>query len=224
MSLTIRKFGQGSVTKKQKAWKGVLKEWASLMDRYVDFHDNDPAPYAYNERANVGLLAGAILLHDKKNHCLEEYSAQKRNSTGRVDLWAVVKKETYLAEAKFGWSSCQSGTPYFTSVNQAEQSELVGARYLLDTAIEKATGYTSDEPSFHVAAVFVVPYITKCQITEAEDVWKQILGEDLHLGSHSGFVAYYRQDQREVAATDDEERYPGVILFLSFRNYRAAPE
>jgi len=225
MALTIKKFGQGSVAESQKAWKPVLKEWASLMDRYVDAHENDPAPFAYNERANVGLLAGAILLsHKKKNHCLEEYTARKTDSKGRVDLWAVVKEETYLAEAKFGRSSCQNGHPFFTSVRQSTESENVSVRDMLDAAMNQAASYTSDEPSFHVAAAFIVPDITKGQTTKFKHVWKQVLEEELHLGTHSGFVAYYRQNRIKVDTNADCQRYPGVVLFLSFRRYQAPPE
>jgi len=220
MTLKIEKFGQKQVAKTQKAWKPVLEQWASLMDSYINTIEGDPAPFAYTERANVGLLSGAILRAHEENLTLEEYTATKDTSKGRADLWAVVGDSTYLVEAKHGWSSCQNGLPYFRSVKASMEGRNLPVRDLLDAAMDQAEGYEDERPEFHVAALFVVPYITEKRTTSFDDVWDKILKEDLQPGTHSGFVAYYKQDEVVVDPEEDFQRYPGVILFLSFLKRR----
>ncbi len=219
MSLRIESFGQSSVSDTHADWRPALDAWARLMDAYIAIHDDDPAPFAYNERTNVGLLSGGILRASADAVTLEEYAVGKESGKGRADLWAIVGDYSYLVEAKHGWSSCQNGKPFFDEVNLSSESGNRTLREVLDLALAKARTY-DDDPDFHVAAAFVVPYITAGQATGFEDAWEDVVAGELGAGPHSGLVAWYRQDERDVDVDGDFNRYPGVVLVLSFRRNR----
>ncbi|GEM_PF-5014181 len=219
MSLRIESFGQAAVGETHAAWRSAIEEWAGLMDAYICIHSDDPPPFAYSERTNVGLLSGGILRASADNVTLEEYAVGKDQGKGRADLWAIVGAYSYLVEAKHGWSSCQNGLDTFEAINLAASSGTEPLRDVLDASIEQARSY-DDQPEFHVAAVFVVPYITAGQTTSFDEAWESVEAGELASGSHSGLVAWYRQEQQDVDVDGDYHRYPGVVLVLSFRRNR----
>jgi hypothetical protein len=87
-------------------WAGRLEEWLLAIERYCRVCDGDDAPYFYNERANIGVLAGACWRSGWI--VLEEFQSEKgyRNKpkvNGRVDLWLADETREELVEAKFKW-------------------------------------------------------------------------------------------------------------------------
>lgn len=121
MSTTIIHIPSGS---KLTWFQPVLAHWFDLMDRYcqiagrnlgssMDAHPNEwngyDCPWWYNERANVGMLAGAA--HLAGFTALEEFNEEKSEKAsnldswkGRVDLAVWPKKgKAFGFEAKFGW-------------------------------------------------------------------------------------------------------------------------
>ena len=77
----------------------VLNEWISVVTRVTKAWRRKDVPFWYNERAQVGLFAGAVWLQG--GLALEEYTSTKRGSAGRCDLWFEMKRNSFIAEAKF---------------------------------------------------------------------------------------------------------------------------
>lgn len=104
---------KGYEIKKRKGlshWDAMLTQWASSIEKFCLIAEGD-APYWYNERANVGVLAHAAW----RDGCvvLEEFQSEKgfKNKTkwyGRGDLWLRNKGRDELVEAKFSWVSLKA--------------------------------------------------------------------------------------------------------------------
>jgi hypothetical protein len=79
----------------------VIKQLFINYAEYSNKHKND-ALYWYNERTNVGALAGAIW--QQNGMALEEYGAKKGNPEskwqGRVDLFFTIGKINVISECK----------------------------------------------------------------------------------------------------------------------------
>lgn len=87
-------------------WACVLEEWMLSIERYTRIMCGEDAPYYYNERANVSVLAGAAWKAGWV--ALEEFQSEKgyRNrakTNGRTDLYFANKTSEELVEAKFQW-------------------------------------------------------------------------------------------------------------------------
>ena len=87
-------------------WSCVMEEWMLLIERYTRIMSGTDAPYYYNERANVSVLAGAAWRAGWI--ALEEFQSKKgyRNrakTNGRTDLYFANESTDELIEAKFQW-------------------------------------------------------------------------------------------------------------------------
>jgi hypothetical protein len=87
--------------------KPVLLQWIQINREYADAYAGDDALYWYNERANIGSLAGAAW---KANiYAVEEYTAFKRpasvtsKGSGRIDLYLADDHRDAIVEAKLCW-------------------------------------------------------------------------------------------------------------------------
>lgn len=92
-------------------WESILEEWLLLIDRYCRTMKGNDAPYIYNERANISILAGAAWRSGRI--ALEEFQGEKgyRNKVkklGRVDLWLSNEIDEEYIEAKYKWISMVS--------------------------------------------------------------------------------------------------------------------
>jgi hypothetical protein len=98
-------------------WEALMEEWMLCIERYSRTSDGD-VPYWHNERANVGVLAGAawrcgrIALEEFQYEKIDVSADEKTdNSTtpeqrkwnGRCDLWIATEKTEEVIEAKFKW-------------------------------------------------------------------------------------------------------------------------
>ncbi|WP_067586614.1 hypothetical protein [Endozoicomonas ascidiicola] len=83
----------------------VLEQWLRVHRDYIEANDCEDSLYWYNERANVGALAGAIWRSG--GYALEEFGAQKGKddevSNGRVDLYFQYSGRDVVVEAKQSW-------------------------------------------------------------------------------------------------------------------------
>lgn len=85
--------------------KPILQTWLRVNRDYIEEHQMEDALYWYNERANVGALAGAIWRSG--GYALEEFSAVKgkesQENNKRVDLYFRYGSKNVICEAKQYW-------------------------------------------------------------------------------------------------------------------------
>jgi len=87
-------------------WPCIMEEWMLAIERYTRIMNVDDAPYYYNERANVSVLAGAAWKAGWV--ALEEFQSEKgyknkAKTNGRTDLFFANETAEELLEAKFKW-------------------------------------------------------------------------------------------------------------------------
>lgn len=87
-------------------WACIMEEWMLSIERYTRIMNGNDAPYYYNERANISVLAGAAWKSGWV--ALEEFQSKKgyRNrakTNGRTDLYFANEADEELIEAKFEW-------------------------------------------------------------------------------------------------------------------------
>ena len=92
-------------------WEPILEEWLLGIERFCRVTGGDEAPYWYNERSNIGVLAGAAWRCGRV--ALEEFQyvkgfKNKPKWLGRADLWLASDDHKELVEAKFRWCSLRS--------------------------------------------------------------------------------------------------------------------
>ncbi len=89
-------------------WHPLFEEWLLCVERYCRVAAGEDAPFIYNERANIGLLAGAAWRSGRT--ALEEFQYRKGHKNrkkwnGRADLYISCDEREEIIEAKFGWLS-----------------------------------------------------------------------------------------------------------------------
>lgn len=96
---------RGVSTPRLKVLRELLWEWAGVLERTTRiWTDSDDAAWAYNERATLSLLAGAVWRLG--GIAFEEYANQKNDGTfGRCDLYFQTGRRDFVAEAKQCWAS-----------------------------------------------------------------------------------------------------------------------
>ena len=97
---------QIKINKAELQWlKPLLEGWLRVHRDYLEANDCTDSLYWYNERANIGALAGAIWRSG--GYALEEYGAVKGKgadaSMGRVDLFFKYAGQNVTVEAKQKW-------------------------------------------------------------------------------------------------------------------------
>lgn len=95
-----------SIRNKKIQWlKPVLEQWLRVHRDYMEANDCEDSLFWYNERANVGAMAGAIWRSG--GYALEEFGATKGKeadaSSGRVDLFFQYAGRQAVVEAKQSW-------------------------------------------------------------------------------------------------------------------------
>lgn len=106
----VENIGSNQVIIKENGPLFMLPVIQQLFKNYAEYsnkYKND-ALYWYNERTNVGALAGAIW--QQHGMALEEYGAKKESPEtkwqGRVDLFFTIKDKDILSECKMQWVRC----------------------------------------------------------------------------------------------------------------------
>jgi len=100
-SIHIRGVSTGE---KLQHWEVLLEEWCFLIERYCRITNGEEYPFAFTERANVGILSGAAWRTGRI--ALEEFQDEKckngqKGQYGRVDLWMSGDEMHYPESGEF---------------------------------------------------------------------------------------------------------------------------
>jgi hypothetical protein len=125
-------------------------------------------PYYFNERANIGLLAGGIWRGDPGNLVLEEYGAPKKSDEGeyrgRFDFWCRAQGCSIYLEAKQTWGTLSNPEQSLGQIVTHLKQEYHDA--YLNAANDLASGSVH-----HICgAVFSVPSLSERQLSQAESI------------------------------------------------------
>jgi hypothetical protein len=95
-----------NIINKKLSWiEPILEQWLRVQRDYLEANDCDDSLFWYNERANIGALAGAVWRSG--GYALEEFNATKGSgddiSQGRVDLFVQYAGRDSAVEAKQSW-------------------------------------------------------------------------------------------------------------------------
>ena len=187
--------------KKYDHFKSLLEEWSLLIDRYCRISKVD-APYWYNERANVGLIAGAAWRCGWLS--LEEFQIGKRRGrkkySGRCDLWLQAGSKEYIIEAKFKE----------TSLNSKNTGSITKDVLTKVSSNVKSSDIDEEMP---LGMVFMCPYITKRQSDKIDDKISSMLRELKK--SDPDVLGWCFPDNSRRLETDDGFVYPGIIVLIN---------
>lgn len=101
----------GCSTSSLRYMRPLLETWLSQQKRGLGILDSNDAPWWYNERASLSILAGAIWL--RGGYVIEEHVTTKVSSKesksgpshvgGRGDLYFYFGRSHFVVEAKHYW-------------------------------------------------------------------------------------------------------------------------
>jgi len=162
-------------------------------------------PWWYNERATLGLFAGAIWL--SQGIVLEEFSTRKnagRTYRGRSDIKFALGESWFLAEAKQCW-------PKFKRQPHIRQK----AKELLGQAGQDVTHVNCDCDN-RLGIVFITPQIRKAKISQIDHFVQECIKQLLEIDGT--MIAWtFTQDAKDLTSpwTDyGEWIFPGVVIVL----------
>jgi len=133
-------------------WNHIIKQWQKINRDYLEDNDFQDSLYWYNERANIGCLAGSIWKIG--GYALEEYGATKgkEKKYGRIDLYFSVNEIEYLIEAKHQWL-------HFTPKNKNFNSFKSDINNSLNQAINDCkNSMLNNDTENGLGLVFLTPY------------------------------------------------------------------
>ena len=189
-------------------WSALLKEWVTTIINYCDFMKDDDgphdAPYYYNERANIGILAASAW---KKGWiALEEFPAAKKEKKGRGDLYIHPKqleRGEYI-EAKLAW------TRYDEKKNIWNLNSINSA---LSQAVSNAKELRIPRSEIKIGVLFITPYIHKKSLAIINQQINRLIKE-VSTVSCDALAWVFPDSVREIKG-DGQYRhfiYPGVFL------------
>ena len=152
--------------KKLAHWNDIMEEWHLAIERYCRITKNDN-PYWYNERANIGVLAGAawrcgkIALEEfqhSKAEVKDDPETEKVEKSGRCDLWISGEKFANHIEAKFKW------------VNLTSDRRVEFADICLNNAIEDVQKLSGIENYSGVGIAFLPVYVKSSKINSLNEL------------------------------------------------------
>lgn len=185
--------------KKLKHWVPLFEEWFLGIERYCRLTDED-APYWYNERANISVLAGAAW------RCgwvaLEEFRCEKKKGrekkTGRSDLWMMSDSKTEeLVESKFG----------FLALRSTRFQEF--AEGYIDAACRDVKKV--DETGTPTGVAFLSPHLPISYEGEMEDKIEKAISKIFSI-QHDAIAWCFPRSTRSLSVPKGKRIYPGVIL------------
>jgi hypothetical protein len=188
-----------------KSLHQIFEKWTSLM-KDSEWEKGD-APWWYNERALLSLLAGAIW--QCSGWVLEEFVTSKRTITkrgkpktyaGRGDIMFQIGKDTFIAEAKQCW-------PILGYRNQNAISTIKEA---LHEARTQSARLPSDGQKLGI--VFAVPRLHKLKQGDAEKILHDFISRLPSL-KNTTITWVFPKEKRKLCAGDGY-LYPGVVLAI----------
>ncbi|PQJ67143.1 hypothetical protein [Photobacterium angustum] len=182
------------------SYRSLLLSWIECIQDYISVWDGDDLPYWYNERANVGILAGAAWRSGMI--ALEEFQTIKvaddgEDSKGRNDLYLADKSIGAFIEAKVSFPNILNKKQYTNLV----KSQLFGA--LSDVRKIKDEGEK-------IGVVFVAPYSQSDRAND-EDVSKFI---EALPSFNVGAIAWCCPNMSQKHSSHDGKYYPVVALLF----------
>jgi len=187
--------------KKLEHWIPMCKSWAFNIERYARLTDSGDAPYDNNERANVGLLAGAAW--SCGNIALEEFQTTKggegKEKQGRIDLWLCNEssQEEYV-EAKFKRTSIKGN--YLKNIQTT-----------LDQAVKDAYFSKGDEIIDSIGIAFIVFYMKQTSIENIIKEMDEVLDNVVSNIKHD-LVSWCFPDRDMQHVFDDGYIVPGIVM------------
>jgi hypothetical protein len=204
------------IAKKAKLshWNALAEEWLLAIERYSRITDGD-VPYWYNERANIGVLAGAAwrcgrialeeFQHDKAEVRPDDGESIESAGTrrGRCDLWIAGDAYEEFIEAKFRWLNMHS-------------SRLVEfATDTLQSAMRDATATKSDENHKTLGVAFLPLFIRDLKL-KGEPIEELLLStvEKLKTVDADVFAYTFPERVRETIGEPLNNRLPGMVMLV----------
>jgi len=176
-----------------RRFNNLIEAWFQAIDKYCALADTDDAPYWYNERANISLLAGAAWLCGMA--ALEEYPIDKKPKrewkSGRSDLYLTWGKDHCVMESKVCWYPEQN------------------LKSKLELAVQDAHANHDTDMAF--ACVFVVPGYQAGRTKNTTEFVRHISEECLETDI---LAACFPAGRQNLKSPSDGKLYPGVAMVL----------
>lgn len=191
------------VATRLRCFRPLLREWLTLHARLGrEWQSVGDAPWWYNERALLSVLAGAVWRTG--GSALEEYSEQKRRdgalAPGRVDLWLSCGPHSFWAEAK------AMDIPFTRSGSQMSRVARCMAEAKADIRRCAPDGSTR-----RLAIVFGRPYLRPGPRAERERRIEWLVEQAPEV-EHDA-LAWVFTDQRRLP-TNDDWVCPGAMIWI----------
>ena len=198
---------RGYLLKQRKGlshWEALLEEWLLAVERYCRIMGGDDAPYWYNERSNIGVLAGAAWRCGRI--ALEEFQYEKgyRNKPkwlGRADLWLASEELEELIEAKFKWISLRSRNGISEIVQDVLDNAVIDAK--------KSDGI--GESGKVIASAFCPLYTKQKDINEIDELIEDVL-EELFSSDYHAIAWCFPKETRKIVS--EGNILPGVVMVV----------
>lgn len=197
------------VDRRSVLWQ-ILKQWRRTNIHVAEAWEGEDAPWWYNERASLSILAGAVWLSG--GIAFEEFSAEKlfasrrgayrRPYSGRCDMFFEKGSCEFNIEAKFGYSGATNeGTDPVPRIEKVIKSAKKAARDL------PANGQR------RLAVVFIAPYFTRK--FEDDDVRMIIRWIDKIREIKCSAKAWvFPKSSRRLLSEDADDYCPGAAVFI----------
>ncbi|MBY5533677.1 hypothetical protein HFO58_10960 [Rhizobium leguminosarum] len=212
--MTERNLKSGMIILSEDArhpFERLLKGWGRAVSAYIEQVGRIEAPYYFNERSNVSLLAaGAWIM---KGVAVEEYpvsrsSADFSQTNGRCDLFISIDGQGAELEAKYFPYRRNETRDVFARQLKSKITEAVSAAATLPEYIYKRAG-----------CVFYPVRIASAKRMSVAMKEMAIRGELEHyisdLRDNADIVAWcFPENARDIFLEADGDFYPGVVLAI----------
>lgn len=198
--------------KKMNHWAALLEEWILSIERYCRITDGD-APYWYNERANIGMLAGAAwrcgrialeeFQHDKVDvsSCVAADETDKKTWRGRCDLWMSDEHCQEVVEAKFCWLDMRS------------DKRIATAQTCLHAALIDATNTKGEGDMKAIGVAFLPVYAKAGKVGDVNALGEVILSTIKEAcKTNADLVAWSFPKRVRKYVSENSDYFPGIIL------------
>ncbi len=186
----------------------LLLQWVrnnrQLARRWEEYGD---APWWYNERASVSILAGAAW-KTRRGYAFEEFVGDKRKvnrkkvrlCAGRFDLEFCVSEWLFIAEAKQCWIPGTRRQDCFECVSEAMDRARADVRRCQPEGVRR------------LAIVFGVPYFSKRNEEEIPEKIDRLV--DYALDVEADAFAWVFPNLEEYPESGDGHLHPGVMMWI----------
>jgi hypothetical protein len=184
----------------------LLWEWVYVVERTTrawSYHED--AVWLYNERASVGILAGAIWKHG--GLAFEEFSIMKAmadgtSSRGRADLYFDFGEDRFQAEAKHAFTKLGGRTGQIDHTARLTE--------LLEQSVADVK-CCEDYEATRLGLVFAAPSIPKTEADSMDASLRGWLGKLLVMSHDAIAWVFPSEGSRRESGS---RYYPGIALLI----------